>query len=448
MPKITVIMPSYNVAPYIAECMDSVIHQTLEDIEILAIDAGSTDGTLDILEEYALGDQRIKLIHSDVKSYGYQLNLGISLAKGEYIGVVETDDYVDRDMYRLLYDTAGKTGVDFIKCSHYEFLTLTSGERWFHKVEIFPSNAEKYGKIISPEDCQELYGIDVYLWRGIYRKAFLERCCISFHETEGAAYQDAGFVFQAFSLASYVIYIQDPLYYYRKDNEKSSVYNERGMDYLVREYGFIKETLWHRDNLPGKFRKYYFSRMFDQVITRVFTAAAYGRPYERMAEPLEKMSRLLAEGLRNGYIDRELWKGQRSLQLHMLTKVSEKYMTYQQCLYETKWLMLEDMFQKAKLGTILIFGSGVRGGFIRCLLDKHKIGKQIFFCDNDREKHGKTFLGELVISPEQAMEAYQDAIYLLYESGYTEEMYRQLLDGGVRKECIFVYEFGMDFLLL
>ena len=88
MPKVTVIMPSLNVRKYISTCIESVLAQTLQDIEILAVDAGSDDGTLEILQDYARRDERIRLIHSDKRSYGYQINLGISLAQGDYIGIV------------------------------------------------------------------------------------------------------------------------------------------------------------------------------------------------------------------------------------------------------------------------------------------------------------------------------------------------------------------------
>ena len=96
--KVSIIMPSLNVANYISECMDSVINQTLSDIEILCIDAGSTDGTLDILRDYESKDNRIKVIVSSMKSYGHQVNMGLDMAKGEYIGIVETDDYIESYM--------------------------------------------------------------------------------------------------------------------------------------------------------------------------------------------------------------------------------------------------------------------------------------------------------------------------------------------------------------
>ena len=80
LPKVTIIMPSLNVADYIEECIKSAVFQTLKEIEILCIDAGSTDGTLEILQRYADMDRRIRLINSDRRSYGYQVNLGIRQA--------------------------------------------------------------------------------------------------------------------------------------------------------------------------------------------------------------------------------------------------------------------------------------------------------------------------------------------------------------------------------
>lgn len=89
--KISVIMPSLNVSKYIKQCLQSVLNQTLEDIEIICVDGGSTDETLDIIQQYVKKDNRVKLIHSDIKSYGYQINLGIKEACGDYIGIIGKD---------------------------------------------------------------------------------------------------------------------------------------------------------------------------------------------------------------------------------------------------------------------------------------------------------------------------------------------------------------------
>ena len=88
-------MPSLNVVNYIEEAIESVRTQTLQEIEIICIDAGSNDGTWEILTKLAAIDERIVLRHSNRKSYGYQVNLVIDMEKGEYIAVLETDDYLD-----------------------------------------------------------------------------------------------------------------------------------------------------------------------------------------------------------------------------------------------------------------------------------------------------------------------------------------------------------------
>ena len=111
-PKVSVVMPSLNVALYIRECIESVLNQTLKDIEIICVDAGSTDGTLEILKEYADKDPRISIINSDRKSYGYQMNLGMDAAAGEYMGIVETDDIADFDMFETLYNAAKADDLD------------------------------------------------------------------------------------------------------------------------------------------------------------------------------------------------------------------------------------------------------------------------------------------------------------------------------------------------
>ena len=114
-PLISVIMPSYNVGRYIRVCIESVLAQSLQNMEILVIDAGSEDGTLDILREYVDKDERICLVHSEKKSYGYQVNMGIQMARGKYIGIVETDDFIEPDMYRTLYEWTQETDADYVR---------------------------------------------------------------------------------------------------------------------------------------------------------------------------------------------------------------------------------------------------------------------------------------------------------------------------------------------
>ncbi|EOI2037283.1 glycosyltransferase family 2 protein, partial [Campylobacter coli] len=128
-PKVSVVVPSLNSIKYIHECIDSILNQTLKDIEIICVDAGSTDGTLEVLREYEKNDERLKVIVSDKKSYGYQMNLGIKEAKGEYLGIVESDDYIKENMYQSLYKIAKERKIEVLRADILEFETIGSEKR-------------------------------------------------------------------------------------------------------------------------------------------------------------------------------------------------------------------------------------------------------------------------------------------------------------------------------
>ena len=99
MIKVSILMPACNVEKFLRECMDSVVGQTLKDIEIICIDDGSKDSTGDILDDYAEQDERVKVIHKPNSGYGHSMNVGLQHATGEYIGIIETDDFADLDMF-------------------------------------------------------------------------------------------------------------------------------------------------------------------------------------------------------------------------------------------------------------------------------------------------------------------------------------------------------------
>lgn len=116
MPKVSVIIPVYNTEKYLRKCLDSVCNQTLSDIEIICVNDCSTDNSFEILKEYALKDDRIKLIDfKENKGAAVARNTGIDEAKGEYIGFVDSDDFIDLDFYEKLYNKAIETGADVTK---------------------------------------------------------------------------------------------------------------------------------------------------------------------------------------------------------------------------------------------------------------------------------------------------------------------------------------------
>ena len=216
-PKVSVILPSLNVIPYIKECIESVIQQTLKDIEIICVDGGSTDGTLEILEEYSNIDSRIKLIKSDVQSYGYQMNLGMNYATGEYIGIVETDDYIGETMYETLYEHSDNGSVDIVKSSFFH-LRGTEITEDASKKNLPTTKFSAY-------DDPNILKSHPSIWAAIYKKSFLEKNNISFMEAPGGGWVDNPFLFETILSTNNIIYIDKPFYYYRELNPTSSSNN-------------------------------------------------------------------------------------------------------------------------------------------------------------------------------------------------------------------------------
>ena len=240
-PKVSVIMPSLNVAPYIRECMESVVNQTLTDIEIICVDAGSTDGTREVLEEYAAKDPRIKLIHSDKKSYGYQMNLGLENATGEYIGIVETDDWAELNMYHELWSAAEAKNVDVVKSNYYWHYTKpTVEDKPFENLV-----GCVYSSVISPRENLQVFSSAPAIWSGIYRRSMLEEYQIRFNETPGAAYQDASFHFMVCTVADTLYLLNKYYLHYRKDNENSSVNSDEKV-YCVSDEMHYYESFLNR----------------------------------------------------------------------------------------------------------------------------------------------------------------------------------------------------------
>lgn len=115
-PKISVIVPIYNVENYLQRCIDSILNQTLRDIEVILVDDGSTDNSGIIIDEYAKLDTRIIIVHKENGGQASARNIGIEIAKGQYVGFVDSDDWVDVDMYQKMYDKISETKSDMCVC--------------------------------------------------------------------------------------------------------------------------------------------------------------------------------------------------------------------------------------------------------------------------------------------------------------------------------------------
>lgn len=236
-PKVSIVVPSLNSISYIRECIDSILNQTLKDIEILCIDANSTDGTLEVLKNYEKKDKRLRVIISDKKSYGYQMNLGIKEAKGEYLGIVESDDYIKTNMYERLYEIAKKNDCEVVKG---DFYILESNKGKYSKITPIDF---LYNQIISFKTHPNIFNFQSINPIGIYRLDLLRTNQIKLNETPGASYQDNGLWFQIFALAKSIYFINEAFYMLRRDNPNSSVKSKEKVYCACEEYDFIRDFL-------------------------------------------------------------------------------------------------------------------------------------------------------------------------------------------------------------
>lgn len=242
MPKVSVIVPVYNVEQYLCQCLDSIRAQTLEDIEIICIDDGSTDSSGKILDRYAAMDGRIKVLHKENTGYGAAMNAGISIAAGDYIGIVESDDRIDSNMYASLYEAALRNHLDFVKADAYYWFENLNYLKRVHTDRLEPL----YNQVLGEDDRNAFFDFFMNIWTGIYKKDFLIQHDIFFHESPGASYQDNGFWMQTCLYADRAMWLNEAFYYYRQDNPEASVKSASKILAMTKEYDYLATLLKQR----------------------------------------------------------------------------------------------------------------------------------------------------------------------------------------------------------
>ena len=428
MSEITIIMPALNVVKYIRPCMESVINQSFTDLEILFIDAGSTDGTLEIMQEYASRDSRIQLIHSDRKSYGYQMNLGISLASGRYIGVVETDDYIGRDMYEILYQHIISGDYDYVKGNGLAFREISKDIVFTSEIRSTTGGGSEMNPSIHPE----LFPTDRFLWLGLYKAEFVKK--IRLNETPGAAYQDIGFIYQVLNRSTKALYLDELVYHYRQDNMNASGYNPKAFKYLFDEYKLILDATPAKNWLPHIYKK-----MAEQCISRFYNMALSGKYWADYAEEIEVLRGWLLAGIQNGYVTEQLL-GERNWSLLLIWKESSEQL-YWKCIeaFEDKMNRLKECLKSVGDKQIVIFGAGKYGKFFHALCENRYPGKVVAYCDNQEELDGTCLQGVSILEPSKAAKQFTDAVFVISITKDVESVYKQLLNLGLEREQIVIY---------
>lgn len=217
MPKISVIIPVYNTEKYLPKCLDSVINQTLKDIEIICINDCSTDGSLPVLYEYAKEDKRIKIINlAQNHGVSYARNAGIEEASGDYTAFLDPDDWWEIDLVEKVYDKIAADNPEIIQFGHNRLINWK-----LNQYEII----NKIEEVINGKNyCEYFCDFVNLVWDKVYKTTFLKNNNIKFpldiHPTE-----DVLFVLECFSYKPNIIFIPECLYNYRINREGSAMSN-------------------------------------------------------------------------------------------------------------------------------------------------------------------------------------------------------------------------------
>ncbi|MGI5895436.1 MAG: glycosyltransferase family 2 protein [Oscillospiraceae bacterium] len=253
MPKVSIIVPVYNVEPYLRQCMDSLVNQTLKDIEIIAVDDGSPDNCGAILDEYAAKDSRIKLIHKKNEGLCAARNDALKLVTGEWIAFVDSDDWCELNAYEVAYKNAVEKEVDILIYNHYE--NAEDGQK---EVIAFPEEFVSddpdliYGMVLSslsryhtPISQRFSQG---FPWDKLFKASLLLDNGLVF-ATNVKANEDVIYDLHAFHFAKKIAYIKPSLYHYRmnptsighsykKDRVEIDAEIYKEMEAIGKKYGF------------------------------------------------------------------------------------------------------------------------------------------------------------------------------------------------------------------
>ncbi len=229
-PKISVIVPVYKVEPYLRKCLDSIVNQTYRNLEIILVDDGSPDNCGAICDEYAAGDGRIRVIHQENGGVSSARNAGLSAATGEWVGWVDSDDWIEPDMYEYLLKNALEQNADIAVCSHYEVHRETEVFCGWTGVQLLDTEAA-LKLLLENNQMKNL------LWDRLWRREILDGLVFPV----GHTYEDIAVMHRLFLKARRVLCLPEAKYHYRQ--RQGSIVDDKSLGNRINHYHAAKLRL-------------------------------------------------------------------------------------------------------------------------------------------------------------------------------------------------------------
>lgn len=264
-PKVSVIVPVYNVEEYLGKCLDSLVTQTLSDIEIIAINDGSIDSSLDILEQYKEKYDNIRIYSKENGGLSDARNYGLQYVKGEYIAFLDSDDYVDKTLYEKMYNKAIEEKSDYVECDfvwkYPNESRIDTGIRYSDKFEMFT-----YGRVVA---WNKLIKSDIILNNEALRFPY------------GLKYEDVEFFYKLIPEIKNFSFVEEPLIYYiQREDSLVKVQTEKTLDLITS----LNEVLDYYKN-KGLYEEY------KDVIEYTFARLTLCSSLKRMAKIADNEAR-------------------------------------------------------------------------------------------------------------------------------------------------------------
>ena len=213
-PEISIIVPVYNVEKYLKRCIDSILNQSFTDFELILVDDGSTDNSGKIIDEYTIKDERIKVIHKENGGQGSARNRGLDIAKGNYIGFIDSDDWIHKDMYKILYENIIKYNMDISQIDHKPTSSYINDEDIINeKVHIVDNILEEFGNCTSFELLPY-----IFVWNKLYKADIWS----NFRFPENKFAEDLRVIYKMYDKSNKMIKIDRKLYYYFMSDNSST----------------------------------------------------------------------------------------------------------------------------------------------------------------------------------------------------------------------------------
>lgn len=266
--KISVIVPVFNVEDYLNYSLDSILNQTLEDIEVICVDDGSTDNSLNILKDYAKKDERIKIISKENEGQGTARNVGIDNAQGEFIAFVDSDDFIDKTMFEKLYNESVNKNLDLVMCKVSSFDNETheiNDNLWYYSLKCF--NGFKKDVFNNQDTKKFTHLISVTPYNKLYRNSFIQKNSIRFPDKY--IFEDEVFFYNVYLKSKRIALVNENLYYYRTNRAGSTVSNDSNKDYsdVVYIFKLIRQLLIETNYL-NLYKKQVYNRFIHLILWR------------------------------------------------------------------------------------------------------------------------------------------------------------------------------------